>query len=168
MKGKVASLLAAAFVVAACGGGEPSSPGDAFCKGYCQAAVRCGAVAGTCHDACVEQLGFSDLSVEGAGRLGDCTSGFDCGTLENEDAWNAAEQDCAAAAGAATPRTPEFRAFCAAYSEAWFDCNTVFSTTECEDDFVLYADDVIDSLKQCIDASTCAELEPCVKKVFGS
>lgn len=168
MMGKVGSLLGAAFVLVACAGAEPSSPGEAFCKGYCQAAERCGALAETCHDACVEGFGFSRLSIDGAGRLGDCTSGFDCATLQNQDAWTAAEQDCAQAAVAASPRTPKLRGFCVAYSEAWFACNTVLSTTECEDGFVLDADDVIDSLTRCIDTSACSDLEPCVKKVLGS
>ncbi len=154
MSGKVARVLGAVLVLGACGGA--SSPGEAFCDGYCKAAERCGAPGDTCSTQCVDDRpGLSKLSVEGAQRIGDCVSGFSCSTLSDEAAWESSIQSCAESSGAAVKRTPKLRALCATYSEAWFDCDTVLSTTECEDELSLYSDEVLDSLARCTGTVTC-------------
>ncbi|HTQ08162.1 MAG TPA: hypothetical protein VMI54_30115 [Polyangiaceae bacterium] len=167
MSGKVGSLLVAACVAFACGN-SPSSPGEAFCKGYCKFAERCGvASADVCPSECFDDRpGLAMLSIEGAGRLGDCVSGFDCSTVTDDDLWKSDIQACSVAAAAAITPTPRLRSFCTALSEAWFDCNTVLSTSDCLDQYGIFSDTVLDELGACTEPTSCDTLKSCVEGVL--
>jgi hypothetical protein len=170
MSGKVACLLGMALVSYGCGNdSQATTPGQAFCSGVCRAQEHC-TVAGrpTCESDCIEQRpSLSKMSLDGAQRLGDCASGFDCTTLTNDSAWQAAMQDCWDTARRQIEPTPKLRSFCESFAQAWFVCGSWYSTADCEDAFGMWSDDTLDQLSDCA-VDSCDKLDSCEKGVLGS
>lgn len=169
MSGKVASLVGTACVVLACGSGaQSSSAPDAFCGGLCKAVDRCGYPSATCQADCIEQRpNLVLMSVDGAERLGACVSGFDCSTLTTDALWQPAFQSCWDTARVEIAPTSNLRSFCEAYAQAWFECGSWFSTSDCEGAFGMWSDPTLARLSDC-ESETCEELDACVQKVLGS
>lgn len=170
MSGKVACLLGTALLAYACGNDlQASTPAQAFCNGVCRAEERCSVAARAgCEDRCIQQRpGLAKYSLDGAERLGDCASGFDCTTLFSDAGWQVAMKSCWDTARKEVEPTPKLRSFCASFAEAWFECGSWYSTADCEDAFGMWSDATLDQLSDCT-VDSCDKLDACEKGVLGS
>lgn len=169
MKGYAGLILGAWLVAVGCSkDAQPDGPGEAFCRGYCRLVARCVAESGTCETQCVEQRPtLSELSVDGAERLGDCIAGFDCSLLYDDNAWKQASQSCWDTARKEVPPTEHLREFCAQYAETWFECGAWFSTADCEDAFGMWSDGMLNRVSACREQASCSDFEACVHAIFG-
>ena len=145
----------------------PAGPAALFCDGLCSAAAQCGAPS-DCETQCEGyRPGLVNLSADGARHVGACVARFDCFTLQDETAWKAGFDACwEQAKTELTPRAP-VRSFCAHYSEAWFECDSWLSTSECEAIYGMWSDAVLDRVAAC-DSSSCDALDQCVQATFDS
>jgi hypothetical protein len=64
--------------------------------------------------------------------------------------------------------TPHVRQVCAADTLVWFDCGYSFPLDECEPDYAMWADDVLDQLAPCQAIQSCDQFQACENAVFGS
>jgi hypothetical protein len=113
-----------------------------------------------------ERPGLADISVSGAALLEPCVGQLSCSALNGTDAeWKAAHDACWEQAQLAIVSTPHVRAFCANYSQAWFECGSWLSTEKCESTFAMWSDAVQDRVSRCT-SLPCVELDACVAAVF--
>ena len=163
----VGCVLGALVLVAGCSS-DPSTPGEAFCSGYCRLVERCGGGADYCEENCVSQRpGLAKLSLEGAKRVGDCIAGYDCSLLSDPDAWDTGTRACFDAASASVPPSEHLRAFCAKFAEHWFECGAWFSTSDCEHAYDILSDAMLDAFATCERESDCAKFASCVTTTQG-
>jgi hypothetical protein len=157
----------AAVLLAGCSSEEaPASAATKFCAGVCRGLGRCEVSAADCETRCKESDYASTLSDNGAEAFGDCVSKLPCDALYSGagDGWGQCWRDTA---DHLAP-TPKVRAFCAQYAEAWFQCGAWYSTTDCEHDYGMWSDSMLDRLLTCISADTCADLRACLDQVTGA
>lgn len=161
-------VLGALIVLSGCSGDEPSTPGEAFCSGYCRLDKRCGSSDEYCEENCVSQRpGLAKLSLEGAKRVGDCIAGYDCSVFSDADAWKTRTQACFDAASASLPPSEHVRAFCAKFAERWFECGAWFSTSDCEHVYDMWSDAMLDTFAACEREADCVTFASCVKTTGG-
>lgn len=164
-------LLAGILIATGCASdAAPSTAGQAFCDGYCRFVKRCGLSAdvGGCPDECVqERPGLSDLSVQGAERLGDCIAGFECSVSSDESAWKTSFDACWKSAQVGLTPSAHVRAFCANFAEAWFECGDRYSTSACEGNYGMWSDAMLDEFAACERETDCTALASCVQTTAG-
>jgi hypothetical protein len=173
MLGRAVVVLGALLAIVACSSDEepPRDPVELFCMGYCRLRVRCGASRerSTCEASCQSQgSNLSDLSAEGAERLGICIGELDCLAALDETAWNASFEACWKEARVRVTPTGELRAFCRSFAAASFECGYWFSTSDCEDAFGIWSSDVLAEVSRCNDAPSCEEFDGCVNATLGT
>ena len=60
------------------------------------------------------------------------------------------------------------RRFCPAHALAWFECGYTLSIEDCEHEYSMWADPVIDRLADCESNVDCTEFQACEKNVFAN
>jgi hypothetical protein len=103
------------------------------------------------------------ISDEGGVAYGACIAGIECASIEDDATWNA----CWQSAKGQTPVTQSTRDFCKGYTERSFECAYSYSTTECEWDYRMWGDDMLDRMTICSEAPDCAVRETCAMAVFA-
>jgi hypothetical protein len=152
---------------------SPSRSIEIWCQGLCAAQRRCGDTRTpiSCQGDCVSQRpGLADISEPGAVAERPCLANLSCqaAVLGDELAWQAELDVCWQQAKVSVSVSPYIRSFCAAYSQAWFECGFWFPTDTCEHQFAMWADHVVDRVALCVAQSTCPALDTCVATVFDN
>jgi hypothetical protein len=165
--GIVAWGVTLASAVAGCGTGDEVrlSGNAAYCDGLCDAALRCDFIQakGPCAENCEgEQRLRPTLSDEGGAAFGECVSGLGCGELQSDVAFEV----CWESSKDETPLTQGIRNFCEGYTQRSFECAYTYSTTECERDYRMWGDEVLDRMTRCSALDDCAERDACISTVF--
>jgi hypothetical protein len=161
--GNVALVLA----LVACASGEDARllGNAAYCDGLCDAALRCGFIQAkaACADRCeAEAASRPTIGDEGGVAFGECVSGLECGELQSDEAFDA----CWQSSKDQTPTTQGTREFCEGYTQRSFECAYTYSTSECERDYRMWGDDVLDRMTRCSALEDCAERDACILTVF--
>jgi hypothetical protein len=161
-------VFGALLVAGGCAEDQPSSPAEAFCSGYCELAKRCALIVKDCVERCEnDRPGLSKLSIEGAKRVGDCIAGLDCGATSIDAEWTAKTQACFDSARVGLPPTAHVRAFCAQFAEAWFECGQWLSTSDCESNYGMWSDPMVDEFAACEREADCEAFATCVQTTAG-
>jgi hypothetical protein len=160
-------LLVALGSAPACGEDDAKTTVDAFCSGVCDAASRCRLGDGTCPTSCAQTSHADRFSVEGAEHLGDCLTDLSCSAFSDDTVWKNEFDACWQSSKPLVPVTEHVRRVCARYVEAYFECNALLSTRQCELDLGMWSDDVLDDAAACIGAD-CDALVACLKGAFSS
>lgn len=159
--------LWSAVAASGCGQGEDASYAgtEAYCDGLCQAAQRCGFVGDRerCFGACMTNAdAHAAMSEQGGVAFGACVSELECARLEDEVAFD----ECWASAKERTPVTSRTRSFCRVYTEREFECGYSYSMDECELDFRMWADEVLELMTDCSNIEGCEDRVTCGNMVF--
>jgi hypothetical protein len=168
--GAVVGVLGALGGMAACSAEEvgKQSAVDAYCSGLCEVAQRCHLADGSCSTSCADQSDANRYSPDGAKQLGECVAVLDCATVADDAAWNEAFDACWQSSKPLVETTARARSVCAGYVEASFECGSFFSTQECENNFRMWSDQVLDQVAACLGTPECDGLHACVQGVFES
>jgi len=169
--GTVTSILIGALTLtlAGCGGSSPGSA-EIWCGGLCSAVHRCGFEDPTCVSDCVERNpGLAMASTSGASAEEPCVAQtLSCQAISGDaTAWKNELDACWQQAKMTVDITPHVRQVCAADAIAWFNCGSVFSVDDCEHDYAMWADRVLDQLAPCQALSSCDAFRACEMAAFG-
>jgi hypothetical protein len=167
--GRVTSILIGALALAGCGGSGPTSP-EMWCGGLCSAVRRCEFEESTCVSECVAQNPqLAKESTRGAAAEEPCIAkNLSCQAIDGDDtAWKNDLDACWQQAKTTVDITPHVRQVCAKDATAWFNCGSAFSIDDCQRDYAMWADDVLDRLAACQAISSCDGFQGCEKVVFG-
>src|SRR5215831_18626007 len=145
--GRFMSIAVVALALAGCGGSGPTSA-QLWCSGLCAAVQRCGYNDPTCATDCVNQRpGLANESTSGADAERPCVAGLSCQALGGDDtAWSNELDACWQQAKLTAEVTPHVHQVCAADADAWFECGYSFPVDQCEHDYAMWADHVLDQL----------------------
>jgi hypothetical protein len=158
-------ILGSALVACASGEDVRLFGNAAYCDGLCDAALRCGFIQAkqSCAKSCEDESALRPtLSDEGGAAFGECVAGLGCGELESEVAFEV----CWESSKDEAPLTQSTREFCKGYTERSFECAYGYSTTECERDYRMWGDDVLDRMTGCSALEDCADRDACILTVF--
>jgi hypothetical protein len=159
----------------ACGGEGPDldagTAPEIWCRGLCEAERRCGIVSNgaPCETSCVSQRpGLASLSQDGARALRSCLGDLSCKALALEEEWDAALDVCWVGAMGSVDVASYARSFCSAYTEAWFECGSYWSVSECEHAYSMWTERVVERLVPCLDAVSCDALRACDERTWST
>jgi hypothetical protein len=163
----------ALLLAVACVDSEPTpkTSAEIWCEGLCVPMVRCGLEfqREQCENNCVaERPGLVMYSVAGAEALAPCVARLSCDALRSEAEWYAELDVCWEAAQERVTISPNARTLCVDYAAAWFECGAWWTVEECEKNYSMWNNEIIDSTFACIDAPDCSSLSGCNDAAFGT
>lgn len=159
------TALSVSFAAAiACG--DDTSGVAVFCQAECDSLARCG-VSIPAVD-CVRECSSSRSGLHSYRRetlevVAACIREIDCAAFFEPDAY----VPCWEHAEAEVDPTAQTRAFCADFSEVWFECGASFSTSECESEYGILTDEFLSELAECnASPPSCKDFEACSDAVW--
>jgi hypothetical protein len=140
-----------------------------WCDGLCSAVRRCNFNDPTCSSDCVrERPGLASQSVGGAAAQEPCLEQLSCQALTDDSVWKQEVGACWTQAEQSVSVTDRVRRFCPAHALAWFECGYALSIDQCEHDYSMWDDSIIDRLAACEATVDCAGFQACEQSVFTS
>ena len=124
----------------------------------------------TCSSDCLQQRpSLASQSSSGATAQKPCLEQLSCQALSGDDtAWNQELDACWTQAEMSVSVSDRVRRFCPAHALAWFECGYTLSIEDCEHEYSMWADPVIDRLADCESNVDCTEFQACEKNVFAN
>jgi len=167
--GAAALAAAAGLALGGCGGDDPA-PAALWCAGVCAAVQRCGYQDPTCQPDCVAQRPqLANLSTSGAAAQKPCLAGLSCRAIGGDaTAWKTEVDACWDQAKPSVDITEHLRRFCASHAMVWFDCGYTLSLDDCEHDYGMWDDAVLDRLAACDSKPGCDQFQACENGVFDN
>ena len=160
------------IAVVALGGAcsDDPSAAEAWCDGVCSAVQRCGLDASSCRTSCVrDRPGLASQTVSGALAEKPCLAQLSCAAVGGDDtAWRTEVDACWTKAQKSVAVTDRVRRFCPDFALAWFECGYNLPRDDCEHDYSMWTDPVIDRLADCETVVDCDGLQTCTSNVFSS
>ena len=148
---------------------EPSAA-EAWCDGVCSAVQRCGLNASSCQTNCVrDRPSLGKQTVSGALAQKPCLAQLSCAAINGEGtAWKNELDACWAQAQKSVAVTDRVRRFCPDFSLVWFECGYNLPLDDCQRNYSMWTDPIIDRLAECESMVDCNGLQTCVSNVFSS
>ena len=171
MRGRLIGGLGIWVLLAAgCGssGGEPAQ--SIWCGGLCKAVARCGFQDPTCQSRCEQQNpGLAARTASGAAAEEPCLEQLSCVAIGGDDtAWKTELDACWKQAVMSVAVTARVRQFCPRHAMTWFDCGYTLSVDDCEHEYSMWNDAIINEIALCDAKPSCDEFQACEQNVFDS
>jgi hypothetical protein len=164
-------FLALGALATGCGSSDSGESAAAlWCEGVCAAVVRCGLQGANCEANCVRQEpSLAAQTASGAAAQKPCLAQLSCTAIGGDDtAWKTETDACWKQAIMTVAVTARARQFCPKHAMTWFDCGYTLSVDDCEHDYSMWNDAIINQVALCDDKQSCDEFQACEKSVFAS